>query len=132
VASSNAFTKFSSLERPVERCDISWLYGCLHEDQGIFLLLKKKTLVSPRFVADGAVALVAPGAKRLFETGLGGGRERRLVLPLILGRCRRTLEGLTNVQELLTVLRAPLTDHEMEPEFDAGRDREHPVHGLGH
>ena len=30
------------------------------------------------------------------------------------------------------VLRAPLTDHEMEPEFDVGRDREHPVHGLGH
>ena len=45
-----------------------------------------RNVVSPRFTADGAVALVAPGAKRRFETGLGGGREQRLILPLILGK----------------------------------------------
>jgi len=85
VTSSNAFNKFSSPERPVERRDISWLCGGLHEDRGIFLFLKKRILVSPRGVADGAVALVAPSAKVFFEPGLGGGRERRFVLPLILG-----------------------------------------------
>jgi hypothetical protein len=36
--------------------------------------------------ATSAVALVVPGAKGFFETGLGGGRERRLILPPILGR----------------------------------------------
>ena len=52
-----------------------------------FLIVPRlRNVVSSRFTADGAVALVAPGAKRRFETGLGGGRERRLVLPLILGR----------------------------------------------
>jgi hypothetical protein len=86
VTSSNAFNKFSSPERPVEHRDISWLYGCPHENTGIFLFLKKRIFVNPRGVADGAVALVAPSAKRRFESGLGGGRERRLVLPLILER----------------------------------------------
>jgi hypothetical protein len=86
VTSSNAFNKFSSPERPVEHRDISWLYGCPHENTGIFLFLKKRIFVNPRGVADGAVALVAPSAKGFFEPGLGGGRERRLVLPLILER----------------------------------------------
>jgi hypothetical protein len=52
-----------------------------------FLILPRlRSVASPRFTADEAAALIAPSAKRRFETGLGGGRELRLVLPLILGR----------------------------------------------
>jgi hypothetical protein len=54
--------------------------------EAFLIALRLRNVVSSRFTVDGAVALVAPGAKRRFETGLGGGRERRLVLPLILGR----------------------------------------------
>lgn len=87
MASSNAFNKLSSPERPVERHDISWLYGCLHEDTGIFLLLKKRILVSLRFVADGAVVLVLSGAKGFFKPGLGSGGKLRVLLCVGL-RCR--------------------------------------------
>jgi hypothetical protein len=83
-----------------------------------------------RFVAHGAVVLVAPGAKGFFEPGLGSGGKLHVLLCVGL-RCR-TPRGLPYGQQLPPVLRASLTDHEMEPEFDAGRDREHPVHGLGH
>jgi hypothetical protein len=52
---------------------LGYLYGWLQEDQGIFLLLKKGMLISPRCVADGAMVLVAPGVKGFFEPGLGSG-----------------------------------------------------------
>ena len=47
---------------------------------------KEENPRQPRWRGDGAVALVAPDAKGFFEPGLGGGRERRLVLPLTLER----------------------------------------------
>lgn len=89
MTSSHACNKFSSPERPVEHRDISWLYGGLHEDTGIFILLKKRILVSPRGVADGAVALVAPGAKRFFGAGIGRATRPRLT-PLGRDAIRRT------------------------------------------
>ena len=41
----------------------------------------------PRFTADGAVALVAPGAKGFFEPGLGSRGKLRVLLRMCL-RCR--------------------------------------------
>jgi len=73
VTSSNAFNKFSSPERPVERRDISWLCGGLHEDTGGIPPFKEENPRQPPWRGEGAVALVAPGAKGFFEPGLGGG-----------------------------------------------------------
>jgi hypothetical protein len=55
-----------------------YLYGCLQNDQRMFHLLKKRIPVSPRYVSDGAVVLVAPGVKGFFEPCLGSGGKLRV------------------------------------------------------
>ena len=93
---------------------------------------KEENPRQPPWRGDGAVALVAPGGKCFFEPGLGGGREWRLVLPLTPGKVTSDAEGPDECLGVAAGTARTLTGHEMEPEFDAGRDWEYPVHGLGH
>ena len=57
-------------------------------EREFFLIAPRlRNVASPRFTADGAVALVAPGAKGLFEPGLGSRGKLRVLLCMGLG-CR--------------------------------------------
>ena len=53
MTSSNLCNKCSSPERSVEPRDISWLYGCLHEDprRFLFLYLRREYPHEPRLYA---------------------------------------------------------------------------------
>ena len=87
-----------------------------------------RNVASPRFTADGAVALVAPGAKGFFEPGLGS--RGKLPRPLVRGAQMSNAARLAVEPTVAAgIVRKPCRPA-MELQLNPGRKRERPVHGF--